>query len=143
MQEKHFHLKDSPMFSTLEDLGVDFTRQDHTHYKFKAGGFMDLVVETWIEDNDNMKVSVCHYGEQNGDLMRDPEMVFSVGQYMEIPEYYRNDYTGLEQEVYPIINNVKMIRPALARELKSFARLWARNIRMQGFEKPKEKEIEN
>ncbi len=26
----------------------------------------------------NRLISLCHYGEQNGDLMRDPEMVFEL-----------------------------------------------------------------
>ncbi len=47
-------------------------------------------------------LSLCHYGEQNGDAMRDPEMCFEMeledGRLKEIhPFYYRNDYAGIEQ----------------------------------------------
>lgn len=46
-------------------------------------------------------ISVAHYGEQNGDLMRDPEMIFEAegsGEQMNLVPYYRrNDYAGIEQ----------------------------------------------
>ncbi len=46
-------------------------------------------------------LSVAHYGEQNGDLMRDPEMCFELGFDGGIadlnPFYYRNDSVGVEQ----------------------------------------------
>ncbi len=47
-------------------------------------------------------LSICHYGEQNGDAMRDPEMCFEMeiedGKVKEFhPYYYRNDYMGVEQ----------------------------------------------
>jgi len=42
-----------------------------------------------------------HYGEQNGDLMRDPEMIFEAEESNEqlnlVPYYWRNDYAGVEQ----------------------------------------------
>ncbi len=28
--------------------------------------------------DDNRLIALCHYGEQNGDLMRDPEIVFEL-----------------------------------------------------------------
>ena len=135
---KRFNKKDSPMMSLLEDLGIDFSRRDHTYYKLKANGFMDLIVETWSDPDikNTMKISVCHYGEQNGDAMRDPEVVFMLGfdSSIEIPEYYRNDYTGTEQEVYPVIDGKQMINPSLLQDLKRFSRQWADNIHDQGFQ---------
>ena len=42
-------------------------------------GFMPLSVEDIGQSADaNRLISICHYGEQNGDLMRDPDMVFEV-----------------------------------------------------------------
>lgn len=82
-------------------------------------------------------VSVCHYGEQNGDLMRDPEMCFEIdaaGNWH--PYYFRNDYTGTEQNVYfTREDGAKMVRPTLKRELASFARIWNRNLGEQDFVK--------
>jgi hypothetical protein len=47
-------------------------------------------------------LSVAHYGEQNGDLMRDPEMCFELSQPIRSklsldPYYWRNDYVAVEQ----------------------------------------------
>ncbi len=41
---------------------------------------MTLVIEDTQERGPNglPAISVAHYGEQNGDLMRDPEMVFEA-----------------------------------------------------------------
>lgn len=58
-------------------------------------GFMYLSVEL-IGNNE---ISLAHYGEQNGDLMADPEMCFwknENGDYVSI--YYQNDYCGVYWE---------------------------------------------
>ena len=49
-------------------------------------------------DNYNF-FSLAHYGQQNGDAMRDPEMLFALHKETQqfIPYYYRNDYCGIEQ----------------------------------------------
>ena len=43
------------------------------------------------------ELPVTHYGEQNGDLMRDPEMCFEIRDGELDPYFYRNDYVGVEQ----------------------------------------------
>ncbi len=63
------------MMKVLTDLGVDFTKKEHTHYKFQSKGFMDLIVETWKVD-EWLHVSVAHYYVQEGDLMVDPAIKF-------------------------------------------------------------------
>jgi hypothetical protein len=42
---------------------------------------MPLVIEATDESGPLglPAISVCHYGEQNGDAMRDPEMSFELG----------------------------------------------------------------
>ena len=87
----------------------------------------------------NRLVSICHYGEQNGDLMRDPEMVFEIHTYaspdMAEPLSFRNDYMGLMQEVYRYDDDGKKthVNTKLKADLKSFARTWFSNIKEQGF----------
>ena len=60
---------------------------------------MALVIEATDESGPCglPAISICHYGEQNGDLMRDPEMCFELG-LANGPHlnafYYRNDYVG-------------------------------------------------
>jgi hypothetical protein len=49
--------------------------------KIENPPYMALVIEATDESGPcGLPVlSVCHYGEQNGDLMRDPEMCFELG----------------------------------------------------------------
>ena len=76
-------------------------------------------------------ISVCHYGEQNGDLMRDPEMCFELGHAGEAhlnPFYYRNDYLGVEQWSRTIERD-----HSLHDQHERFAKQWDNNLRLQGF----------
>lgn len=101
--------------------------------------YMRLVIEYVgkrrlpIKDNPFFDaISVAHYSEQNGDAMRDPEIVYLVdGSKLEswIPIYFLNDYAGVEQEV--IRDGGVAIK--LSKELHSFSKLWDKNIREQGF----------
>ena len=64
--------------------------------------YMTLVIEATGESGTMgfPVLSVAHYGEQNGDLMRDPKMCFEIGSNDEPnldPFYFRNDYMGVEQ----------------------------------------------
>jgi len=83
-------------------------------------------------------LSVAHYGEQNGDLMRDPEMCFEwtkpIGLKPQLsPFYFRNDYTGTEQYSRWKDDEQYVFSPDLYRQHQSFAALWDKNLRKQGF----------
>ena len=81
-------------------------------------------------------LSVAHYGEQNGDLMRDPEMCFELGLTRGprlSPFYYRNDYAGIEQWSRFIRDGHHVCHAMLHREHERFAALWDRNLRDQRF----------
>jgi hypothetical protein len=70
--------------------------------KIENPPYMALVIEATDESGPCglPAISVTHYGEQNGDLMRDPEMCFELGmaggEHLN-PFYYRQDYLGIEQ----------------------------------------------
>lgn len=103
-------------------------------------GFMLLSVEDIGRSGEgNRLVSLCHYGEQNGDLMRDPDIVFMFhehgGDTFAEPVSFRNDYMAICQEVYNYDDNGKRthVKPSLKRELKDFASTWFKNLRAQGF----------
>lgn len=101
------------------------------HLSIDNPPYMRLVIERlYAPDHGRQVISVCHYGEQNGDAMRDPEMCFDFDDWR--PLYYRNDYMGIEQYVF-VTPERKQYRPRLARDLASFAATWARNLREQGF----------
>jgi len=111
-----------------------------TAVRLTVDGYMPLSVENIGPSGDgNRLISICHYGEQNGDLMRDPDMVFEIHSGDETvfaePISFRNDYMGLYQEVYRYDDQGKRthVLPKLKAELKSFARTWFRNLKDQGF----------
>lgn len=111
-----------------------------TAIRLTVNGYMPLAVENIGQSADgNRLVSVCHYGEQNGDLMRDPDMVFEIHTYatphMAEPLSFRNDYMGTMQEVYRYDDSGKKthVNARLKQDLKSFARTWFKNLKDQGF----------
>ena len=115
-------------------LGTD------TAVRIRVEGYLPLSIESIGTSADgNRLISLCHYGEQNGDLMRDPEMVFELFIHGEAsaaePLSFQNDYLGLLQEVYRYDDTGKKthVKTRLKAELKSFARTWFQNLKDQGF----------
>ena len=83
-------------------------------------------------------ISVAHYGQQNGDAMRDPEMLFEIRREsggIELSAYYwRNDYLSIEQYSAFRDDEQKLFAmPELQRQHAQFARLWDGNLRAQGY----------
>ena len=103
-------------------------------------GYMPLSVEEiGVSQDAHRLVSLCHYGEQNGDLMRDPDIVFLFhnepdGAAAE-PVSFRNDYLGIVQDVYRYDETGRRthVVPSLKQELKEFAESWFANLKDQGF----------
>ena len=100
--------------------------------------YMALVIEATDESGPCglPAISVCHYGEQNGDFMRDPEMCFELGRAGAMhlnPFYFRNDYLGVEQRSRFIRDAHYCYHTQLHEQHERFARLWDKNLRQQGF----------
>jgi len=90
-----------------------------------GGAFMPVVVENIGGD----QYSVAHYGEQNGDAMRDPEMVFWRNDGAWFATYWRNDYAHVETtSVYFENGKPEKFAPKLHVEHTDFAVMWMRNI---------------
>lgn len=103
--------------------------------------WMRLVIEVLSErgPDGHVVVSIGHYGEQNSDLMRDPEMLFEVVDALGTqrkfwPFYFRNDYVGFEQwsRRRDEAGNLLCL-PDRTRDMEQFAEVWDRNLRQQGF----------
>lgn len=121
----------------LIKLNPQFATHTGTHIKIKNPGYLPLSIENIASGPRDMPaISICHYGEQNGDLMRDPEMCFEMeiedGQVKEFHAYYyRNDYAAFEQNA--IDEDTKAIDASMIRNQREFAETWSRNLFEQGF----------
>jgi hypothetical protein len=111
------------------------------YLKIQNPPYMALVIEATPEPGPLglPAISVAHYGEQNGDLMRDPEMCFELSQpggsdSALDPFYFRNDYLGTEQWSRNLVNGHCVVIHDLHELHKLFASVWDRNLRLQGFE---------
>jgi hypothetical protein len=100
--------------------------------------YMPLVIEAMDESGPFglHAISVCHYGERNGDAMRDPEMCFELGlaggAHL-IPFSWRNDYVAVEQVSRAIVNGHYVALLQLQEQHEKFARTWDNNLRLQGY----------
>jgi hypothetical protein len=108
------------------------------YLKIDNAPYMELVIEAIDESGPCglPAVSVAHYGEQNGDLMRDPEMCFELG-LAGGPHlnafYWRNDYAGVEQWSRFVQDGNYCYHKQLHAQHESFAKLWDRNLDAQRF----------
>jgi hypothetical protein len=104
----------------------DAKKLDHV-----KGSFMALSVEMIAFSPAHY--SLAHYGEQNGDLMRDPEVIFYSDGENFYPYYFRNDYAGVERywvEFGPDGNPIRLNVRQQA-DLASFCNTWLKNIKDQ------------
>ena len=108
------------------------------HLHIENPPYMALVIEATDESGPCglPALSVCHYGEQNGDTMRDPEMLFElgfVGGAHLNPFYWRNDYVAIEQWSRFIREGTYCFHTQLHKEHERFAAPWDKNLLDQGF----------
>lgn len=106
-----------------------------THKRYESGEYMPLTIEALYMDGGATVYSLTHYGEQNGDLMRDPDMTMKVDHEAGTvePLEYQNDYMGLYQSVYRTIDGKRMYSPRLRTDLDNFLWQWLQNIGEQGY----------
>ena len=97
------------------------------------GAYMPVYIEIIDRSETYNHISLAHYGEQNGDMMRDPEMLFALHKETQqfIPYYYRNDYCGIEQNSMKWSEDGIALNPRLQAEHTTFANQWLRNIAAQ------------
>ena len=129
------------MMNTYRDFATHLGQllDGHSAVRITVSGFMPLSVdEIGIDGEGHRLLSLCHYGEQNGDLMRDPDLVFMFQDapygFIAEPVSFRNDYVGLEQEVYRYDETGTRAhldtKPNV--QLREFAQIWFPNLNEQG-----------
>jgi hypothetical protein len=113
-----------------------------THYlSLENLPYMRLVIEVigGPYPNGAYELSVAHYGEQNGDAMRDPEITFLVVPAEQgttwTPLTFENSYMGCYQVVAEATREgrLNVRNAALLRDLRDFANQWDLNLMEQGF----------
>jgi hypothetical protein len=108
--------------------------------KIENAGYMALVIEHIgpVAPGRFPAISVAHYGEMNGDAMRDPEMCFQLetdgaGKMRLYPYSFRNDYVGVDRASTWEEDGKVFVHRARLKDDVEFARVWNRNIGQQGF----------
>jgi hypothetical protein len=107
-------------------LAEAFRRAGEFHLHLENPPYMPLVIERHGDE-----VAVMHYFIQNGDLVRDPELVFALGHWT--PVSITQHPLGIYRDVYLFAGGRRVMNVRLVRELESFASQWAANLRAQGF----------
>jgi len=113
-----------------------------THVKIdnSEGTYMPLVVErigsvafASTPDKPFKLYSFAHYGEQNGDAMRDPDVVMLDSPAGLFPVSFRNDYVGVDNEAlgYDANGNITGFRNRMQADIVSFCNTWAKNLKDQ------------
>lgn len=123
-----------PIQKTVEEIAQAAGALDQFNAALEAGetfylkaqvpGYMPLVIEVL---GATREVSVAHYTTQNGDTMRDPEYVFETHNWR--PVEVTMDFVGFYHRARPGCY--------LGGGASDFCRMWATNIRCQGFTDPK------
>lgn len=121
-------------------LNEKVRKEGYAH--FKSEGYMDLVIEYlgYLDHDGNPIYSMAHYGKQNGDLMCDPDVTFSVDDRKGriLPRSYQNDYLQVYQEVFTRDENGHLLYyPKLLTDIDDFLWTWCKNINVQGFKSTK------
>lgn len=108
---------------------VPFLQLSHYSAKIECSGFMPLTIEKHGD-----QIIVAHYFEQNGDLVPDPDVEFvDLGGDDWLPvaiQHSTGRYCRAADK--STAGNWLISKRAMA-DLRSFVRLWARNLRSQGF----------
>jgi hypothetical protein len=94
--------------------------------------FMAVCVEIVGQTDRGLLISVAHYYAQNGDMMRDPDVVFLVDEHA-YPISYRQDGLGVNREAACIEDGVWKVYPKMQADICRFCNQWMRNIKAQQF----------
>lgn len=106
-----------------------------SHLKLENEPYEPLCIETIGKH----LVSVAHYYEQNGDLVPDPDIVFFTGYGPWVP-ISMQQWSGLTTTSWLAEDGeeIEKFLPRKQMDIASFCRIWARNLKEQGFLNAKE-----
>ena len=124
--------------------GLEALRSKPIRIEPPCSGLMRLCIEhVGIGPRGMPLVSVAHYFEQDGDLMADPDLAFEVDPAEDGPLSWKagawgpvsftQHSTGTYQEAVLVRDGKVRVAPRLVASLRSFARMWDRNLKAQGY----------
>ncbi len=122
-------------FKLIEDLTEEnpSKRYDlHNYWPECNGGIMAVHVERVGEIAGYPSYSVAHYYTQNGDMMRDPDMVFIVMNAKVIPASFQQDggFPIYQESIFWAEEGWKL-RTKMQKDQAIFAGQWMKNIAEQ------------
>jgi len=105
------------------------------HVKFHQDGYQDLTIEKVSPD----RVALANTFVQNGDVMWDPEIVFSYEpRYSEchwIPVEITQSPMGVYRRKFLQRNGRTLVDTGFHRAVSPLVSVWAKNLRWQGWDK--------
>jgi len=112
---------------------VEGLSMTNSHKKINnSSAFMPVTIERIGDISGNRCFSVAHYYEQNGDLMRDPEVTFVQIDDRFVPLTFTQDNLGIYRESVVYESGVfKGYYPKEQSSLTSFSNMWMKNIGCQ------------
>lgn len=123
-------------------LAVDQQEEKHFRFTVDGGGYMPLSIEYLghCDAHGHPVYGMMHYYIQNGDLMRDPDMTFSVNDAdgSVCPLTFQQDGIGphgtMYQQVFRQVDGRLRYNSYMLHDLDSFLNNWTKNIQAQGFD---------
>ena len=130
---KHLSIEGKKIMDTMTD-GVNDYDQAKKIQNNPSKSIMAVHVEMISKNSQGPVYSITHYYEQEGDLMRDPDMTFLKGGDGEYyPLTFRQDSLGIDQDaiVWAENGDIKGFNSKMQADFVSFANGWMKNIRDQ------------
>lgn len=115
------------LYEQLNELFPQIISKGSTYIQLEAGEAFDKLNVEWVSENE---IAVSHTYEQNGDIMRDPEIVFSINtdDFTASAVSYENSSLG-KYEIYDESEESQ----AMKDDCNIFASEWFDNISEQGY----------
>jgi len=115
------------IYDSFEHLFPDVVNGKYRYIRCEASGYMPLVIEDISMGYKGTEYSITHYYEQNGDLMRDPEITFVIDR--ENKSIYATSYTQDNLGIYQDFTD----SGRGSKDCEDFFRMWLNNISNQGY----------
>ena len=126
---KHLNDKATAIFRKLTE-GLKKVG-DHQQWN-NDRSFMAACIELIGRTGLGPLVSIAHYYQQNGDMMRDPDVVFLIGADQHVyPISYRQDGMGIYQEAAIVEDGWWKVCTKMQADICGFCNQWMQNINEQ------------